>query len=327
MRVAVVGAGPLGLFYAAQLRRQGASVTLVRRRGTPGTETWDLVSRTTGAPFTVELTVALELPSQLDVIVIAVRAEQLTSELVTRVVAAGARAVVCLTPALGTQLDAWRPTHPELVMAMPAVAVEVSGRSLGYWVAPSFWGAPSTLVEYRGPNSALLEFVSLLRRASLRVSWVSDARARTLANTVALFPVHVAIYLEPSFERWLDNHQLRTELGPAIARAHRLAVQVGRVDPALRLLAVWMSSAWRIRLAVWLLVRLAPSLSAFLEHHFGPKLAAQHAELQRDIEALALEQSLPTPLPPRWVDALAGGSEDRTEPSGNAAGSSAGSNS
>jgi 2-dehydropantoate 2-reductase len=209
--------------------------------------------------------------------------------------------IVCLTPALGTQLDAWRDSHQELVMAMPAVAAEVSEHNLAYWSAPAFWGAPSTLIEQRDSNPALLELVSLLRRARLPVDYVTDARARTLANTVALFPVHVAIYLDPSFRRWLGNRQLLAELADAIPRARRLAVRVGYVDWSLRLLAVWMSSAWRIRVVVWLMLHLAPRLCTFLEHHFGPKLAEQHAILQRDVEVLARQYSLPAPLPSRWV--------------------------
>jgi len=304
MRVAVVGAGPLGLFYATQLSRQGAQVTLVRRHGQPGVEAWHVVSRTSGATFDVELPVALQLEPSPDVIVIAVRAEQLTDELLARVIAAQPRAIVCLTPVLGTQLDAWRAEHPELTMAMPAVAAELSERTLGYWVAPAIWGAPSTLIERRGDNPALHELVELLRRAGLAVSWVSDARERTLANTVALFPLHVAVYLEPSMRRWLEQPRLTNELAAAIGRAMRLAVQLGPVDPGLRALGIWLSRGWRVRLAVRGLVRLAPRLTAFLEHHFGPKLAAQHVVLQLDVEMLAERHRLPAPLPERWREVL-----------------------
>src|SRR6187549_2395963 len=98
MRVAVVGAGPLGLYYAARLRHHGVDVTLIRRTGEVGACSWHVTSRLTGVSFDVELPIALQLPCELDVIVLAVRAEQLTSDLVARVLAAGARAIVCLTP-------------------------------------------------------------------------------------------------------------------------------------------------------------------------------------------------------------------------------------
>jgi hypothetical protein len=195
-------------------------------------------------------------------------------------------------------------------MAMPAVAAEVSEHRLGYWAAPGLWGAssylgaPSTLIERRGDNPALLEFVSLLRRAGIPVSYVRDAHERTLANTVTLFPLHVAIYLEPSFPRWFGNRQLLTELAAAMSRAHRLAVRLGPVEFGLRALAVWLSSAWRIRVAVWSLIHLAPRLGAFLEHHFGPKLGTQHAVLNREVEALARHHGAPALLPSNWVEAL-----------------------
>src|SRR5690606_24059637 len=153
-------------------------------------------------------------------------------------------------------------------------------------------------------NPALHELVELLRRAGLAVSWVSDARERTLANTVALFPLHVAVYLEPSMRRWLEQPRLTNELAEAIGRALRLAVRLGPVDPGLRALAAWLSRGWRVRLAVRGLVRIAPRLTAFLEHHFGPKLAAQHAALQLDVEMLAERHGLLAPLPTRWREVL-----------------------
>lgn len=304
MKVAVIGGGPLGLVFATHLLRAGARVTVIRRSCEVAVEHWRVESRLTGARFEVDMPVASELPTALDVVVIAVRAEQLTSDLIARVNAARARAVVCLTPALGSQLGDVYATHPEWAIAMPAVAAEVSDRELGHWAPPAVWGAPSTYVERRDDNPALLEFVSLLRRAGIPVSYTADARTRTLANTVALFPLHVAIYLVPSLRRWDGDAQLRTELACAMKAARALAVRLGYVEWGLRLLSWWLSAPQRVRFATWILVRSAPRLTAFLEHHFGPKLGVQHAYLARDIDVLAQQHGVPALLPVRWQTAL-----------------------
>lgn len=310
VNIAVIGGGPLGLVFATHLQRAGAHVTLIRRRGETRVEHWRAVSRLTDKRFEVDLPVASELPPGLDVVVIAVRAEQLTSELVESVTTARPRAVVCLTPALGTQLDAVHAARSEWSMAMPALAAEICDGELGHWTMPILWGvaaflgAPSTAIERRGDNPALLEFVSLLRRAGIPASYTADARTRSLANTVALFPLHVAIYLVPSLRRWGQDVQLRTELALAMTAARALALRLGDVEWGLRALAWWLSTPARVRVATWVLVRIAPRLTAFLEHHFGPKLGVQHAYLARDINALAEQRGVALLLPPRWQAAL-----------------------
>jgi hypothetical protein len=306
VKVVVVGGGPLGLLYAAQLRRVDAQVTLVRRSASASSERWRVRSNLFGRSFEVELPVSTEVPSCADVVVLAVRGEQLTSELLAGVVAAKPHAIVSLTPALGDQLTAFRGEHPGLVAAMPAVAVEITNKpepvgELRYWVAPS------TLIEQRDTNPALAEFVRRLRRAGIPTRWTRDAASRAVANTIALFPLHVAIFLEPSFRRWSSQPQLLAELASAMRRARRLAVLTGPVEPALRVLAWWLSSAVRLRVAVCLQLWFAPRLTAFLEHHFGPKLGAQHATLHRDVEALARRHGVPAPLSAEWVSRLPSG--------------------
>lgn len=303
MNIVVVGGGPLGLFYASQLRRVGGNVSVMRRRTTTPIENWRVEARFWGKSFDVALPIVTELPPSADVVVIAVRGEQLTPELVGDVVTSAPKAIVCLTPTLGEQLTTWREQHPELVTAMPSVAVEVAGETsgrpqLGYWVAPS------TLIERRGPNPALHEFVNLLRRAGVPTRWVEDAGSRAVANTVALFPLHVAIYLEPRFRSWRQRPELIAELADAMRRARRLALRVGRVELALRFLAWWFSGATRIRFAVRMQLWFAPRLTAFLEHHFGPKLGAQHAALHRDIDLLARRCGVPSPVSDGWVRRL-----------------------
>jgi 2-dehydropantoate 2-reductase len=303
VKIVVVGGGPLGLFYASQLRRVGGNVTVMRRSAPHPVEHWRVEARFVGKSFDVELPIVNELPPSVDVVVIAVRGEQLTSELVAQVAAVRPKAIVCFTPALGEQLTPWRAAHPELVTAMPSVAVEITGetsvrRELGYWVAPS------TLIERRGPNPALHEFVTLLRRAGVPTRWVEDAASRTVANTIALFPLHVAIYLEPRFRCWAQRPELVAELASAMRRARHLALRVGRVELALRFLAWWLSGATRVHVAVRMQLWFAPRLTGFLEHHFGPKLGAQHAALQRDIEICARRYGLPSPVSEVWAQKL-----------------------
>lgn len=301
MNIAVVGGGPLGLVYATHLCKVGMAVTLVRRHPQSTVESWRVISRLTKRAFDVQLVVSDAVPLDVDVVLIAVRAEQLNETLVERVLSARPKAVVCMTPVLGKQLDTWRDKHPELVLAMPAFAAECEGGRLFYWVAPS------TLVERRDANPALLALVDGLRRAGIPVRWLRDAAQRSCANTVTLFPVQVAICLEPRLHLWLRQPRFLSELALAMTAARRLALRLGAVEVGLRLASVCMSSALGIRLVVHALLLATPHLALFLERHFGPKLRAQHLLLERDIAGLANQHSVGSPIPAAWRERLVSG--------------------
>lgn len=299
--VAVLGGGPLGTLMAALLWRGGARVTLVKRRAEPASERVRVVPEVWGAAFDVELGISDTLPAGVDVVLVAVRAEQLGNDLLNNLQIQQAKAVVMLSPLLGERLASWRKSLPQLVVAMPVLAVEFSSserRELHYWQAPA------TLIE-RGPAEEWVKAVmTRLRAGGLWVRWTGDALARTAANTVALFPLHVAVFRRRDLRAWVCEPAFRQELAAAMARSLRLGRRLGTVEPALALLVWWLSSAARISFGIRVAVRVAPRICAFVERHFGAKLGRQHAVLAREIQHLANVNALPQPLAETWLSGL-----------------------
>lgn len=301
LEIAVLGAGPLGTLVASQLVKGGAEVTLVKRRVATQKEHVQLVPELGGQPWSVELLCAESLPADVDLVVLAVRAEQLNGELLATLRSSHARSIVAFSPLLGSTLARWRADLPSLCVALPVLAAEFvtsTERRLHYWQMPS------TLVERRTASSDLRDFVRTLRRGGAWVSWRDDVEARTLANTVALFPVHVAVFRKPSLRAWRDDISLRRELAEAVKRARRLSKVLGPLEPAMVLLVWWLSSANRISVLVRALNCFAPKVSAFVERHFGAKLGRQHAVLASEVAVLARRHGVPNPLCDEWMNGL-----------------------
>lgn len=299
--IAVLGAGPLGTLVAAQLQRGAAEVTLVKRRVAQPYEHFKLASQLFGATFAASLRCSDVLPVEVDVVIVAVRAEQLDSDLLATLRASNAKAVLVFSPLFGATLQAWREALPGLCVGMPALAAEFSNQAR---TELRYWQVPFTFIE-RGPAPAQLQaVVYALRKGGAWISWVSDAEARTLANTVALFPLHVAVFRQPHLRDWIADVQLRRELAKALARALRLGRLLGPLELALVVLVWWLSSATRIALAVRLANLLTPSMCGFVERHFGAKLGLQHAALAHEIQGMAEARGVANPLSSEWMAAL-----------------------
>jgi hypothetical protein len=301
LTIAVLGAGPLGTLLAAQLRRGGAAVTLIRRDAERSIERFYLVPELWGAGFELELTCTNDLALGFEVVVVAVRAEQLDDDLLTTLKASQAKCVLVFSPLLASALGVWRASLPGLVVGMPVLAAEFSSGSKNH---VHFWQMPSTVIE-RGPEAALTRaVVSALRSGGAWVKWAHDAERRTLANTVALFPFHVAVFLKPCLGHWHADRDFRRELSDALTRSRKLAKCLGPVQPVLSLLLWWLSSSARVGLAVRVANGIAPRVCRFVERHFGAKLGRQHAVLAGEIARLAHSHALADPLNERWRAAL-----------------------
>lgn len=301
LNVAVLGGGPLGTLMAALLSRGGAHVTLVKRRAERSSERVRVVPEVRGPTFDVELTISDALPAGVDAIVVAVRAEQLDNGLLEELLSARAKAVVTLSPLLGAALESWRKRLPGLAVAMPVLAAEFTSTEREQL---HYWQVPATVIE-RGPAEVWVQaLVTHLRAGGLWVRWAADAAARTVANTVALFPLHVAVFRRPDLRGWVLDRELREELAAALARSLRLGRCLGKVEPGLTLLVWWLSSAPRITLGVRVATWAAPGICAFVERHFGAKLGRQHLVLAREIQRLAAANAVPEPLAEKWLVGL-----------------------
>lgn len=301
----MLGAGPLGTLFAVQLARAGADVTLIKRHAAAAIERIHVVPQLFGSPFDVTLRCSTEIDVGVEVVIVAVRAEQLTTELLATLAASTARAVLVFSPLLGATLAAWRTALPGLAVGMPVLAAEFVGpRETETRAILHYWHLPSSLIE-RGPAPTQLRtVVALLRKGGAWVKWVTDAETRSLANTVALFPLHVAVFRSAHLRQWLADTGLRQQLAQSLVRSLRLARRLGSVEPALVFLIWWLSNGVRVWVAVWLAGIFAPGVCAFVERHFGAKLGRQHRVLACEIQRLADVHGVAKPLSAEWVDAL-----------------------
>lgn len=299
MRVAVVGGGPLGQFFALHLAWAGAEISLVTR----DVDAAELrVFRSRAMPFGSERETQLRVVSALtevDAVIVAVRAEQVPSVL-AQVAVAGPKVALVFTPLMSDELVELRERFPDARVGMPVLAAEVYQDSLRYWQAPS------TLVESFDleHDIHLKELVRLLRLGGVWVRVLPDVAARSSATTAAFFPLHLAIHACPHLTQWGDHPSLVADLAQAMQSSRRLATRMGKVEPGVAALAWWMSKAWRIRYAAALMPRFAPALTHFLEQHFGTKLGLQHVKLAREISATARRLGQPSPVPPSLTRSL-----------------------
>ncbi len=125
-----------------------------------------------GRAFCVELACASHVPAGVDVIVVAVRAEQLDGGLLSLLKAMGAKVVLMFSPLLGSKLAQWRAELPGLCIGMPVLAAEFSTSRENEL---HYWQVPATVIERAADGQPEVEaLVSLLRKGG---AWISRWRA------------------------------------------------------------------------------------------------------------------------------------------------------
>lgn len=292
MHVAVVGAGALGRVYGAHLADAGLRVTFVVRESRLNETTPFVIVRRNGDRRRRELspTRSASIPGDADVVLLAVRADQL-DESIERLLARGpAVPLVSLTPLLPLSLErvsGW--ARGRVWVAMPSIAASATGDgSDEYW---AFRASPTLFEE--GP-AVTAELVSALRRSGLPARLSRDVRTRNPATTAAFFPISVAVSRAGGVAKLLRDSEL-TELGlSALKETLPLAESLGPIDAPLRLLlrAVGPRSLGAVLRA---LTRTLPEAAEFVDSHFGDKLGAQHRVLGAEIVELARERRLALP--------------------------------
>ncbi|MBI2390774.1 MAG: hypothetical protein HYV09_14385 [Deltaproteobacteria bacterium] len=305
MKVAVVGAGALGSVYGVNLSRV-ADVTFVVRDLSRAPRVMH-VERVTGPAHAHTLDAprfALDVPRDADVVLVAVRVDQLDDALLAKLAreAAGDALVVILAPLLPHR---WEHAHEKLgarlVAAMPGVVAyepEVHDgagpirRGVRYWTPRA---SPTFLDDrpHDDPGRArLLALVDALRRVEIPAE--PNARVRSLnpATTIAFFPMLTGIAAAGgSIDRMLADAPLM-KLGLAAAKETRaLARTLGELPPWASLFFNFMSP-FTVRAGIKLGRARAPEVFTFLEKHFGQKLLDQNMAIFHEIERLAAERGV-----------------------------------
>lgn len=295
LRVAILGAGALGQAYCDALERGGASVTLVvRTLKDSSARQVERRSRPRGIR-TLQASLATEIPSDVDVVLVAIRGDQVNAEVIARLRAAQTHArIVFLTPTLPPldgELDA---ALPGRVTAMATLVAEFEAGHAYYWSAvPTLIDRPALL------DARVARLAATLSRGGAAVRARSNLSRFAAASVIGFLPLQLALLQQPNIAAWSRVQGLLPALSVALRSARRLASALGPWDIGLRILMALLSFTWFARLASRVLPRVAPNLCGYLGRHFGEKLRAQHTLLYAQVAALGHQHQVPQDYPAR----------------------------
>lgn len=293
MHVAIIGAGALGRVYGVHLADAGERVSFVVRAARTSETGAFVIERRNGDRRRRRVSAPerrAEIPTDADVVLLAVRVDQLDAS-IERLLRAGPRVpLISLTPLLPLTLarvSGW--VDGRVWVAMPTLAASaLPDGTAEYW---AFRASPS-LFEAGAPETAAL--VAALRRSGLPARLSRDVRQKNPATTLAFFPISVAVSRAGGVEQLLRDEAL-AELGARAAReAFVLARRIGSIDAPLGLVLRAVTPR-TLRAAFALLGKVLPQSTEFVDSHFGDKLGEQHRVLGAEILELGRREGVPLP--------------------------------
>lgn len=280
MNITVVGAGALGAVYGTKLAHAARVVFVVRDLGRAPRLIH--IERVNGAPphgdSLASPIFATEIPSNTDVIVCAVRVDQLNDALIDRLGRAN-KPVVMLPPMLHALPI---PT----VAAMPGViAYEPNEtpheRRVRYWTPKT---SPTLL-------TGLPELAALMNEVGLPAAVSENAGVHQATVTISFFPILLGIAAAGGSIEAMANDKQIMKLGFAATKEARAIAQTIGDLPSWANAFFKFATPLTAKLGINLGRSRAPEAFVYLEKHFGRKLRGQNLALFRDIERLAVERA------------------------------------
>jgi len=288
MHVCVVGAGALGRVYGVRLAVGGNDVSFVVR---PSRLSED-------DPFVVELISSrrrdtlpkpnrvAEVPSDAEVVILAVKVDQIDDRLASVLASAPHVPVVSVTPLFPQdyeKLEGLLGKERPLVAAQPGVvAYERDPGIIRYWlpkVAP-------TLVDSDGP-AAMAKFVDALNGSGIPAKLQARVRDCNPATTIAFFPLVLALDAGGgTVASVLADKDLLKDTFAALKDAQELAAKIGPLASWAGLLLKF-ATPLALKVGIKLAETAAPEAVRFVEVHFGQKVHEQHLKLGAYILELA----------------------------------------
>lgn len=300
MKIAVVGAGALGSVYALRLSHV-TQVSLVVRdlARAPKRIMADKVMGPGPTSDALDAPIAAtEVPGDAEAVLLCVRADQATDDLLRKIAREAPNAiVVALTPLLPkTCTRAKAVLGDRLVVGMPGVVAYEpdtdagSERRIRYWTPRM---AP-TMLDARASNDPRAATVDALKRdlvsAGLSCEVQPKVATTNAATTIAFFPLVLAIGAAgDSMQRLIDDSALLKLALEAIKECRALAKTIGNLAGFSGVLLSF-AGPFTVRAGVKLARSRTPESLTFLERHFGSKLEEQNRAMMAEIEELARER-------------------------------------
>ena len=296
MHVAIVGKGALGRVYGVRIaNRGGASVTfVVRPPGAPSSEPVR-ITRIDGDGAREAITAPsldVRIPDHADVVLVAVRVEQLDDRLDALLDGSKEVPVVVLTPMLPKDLDRLTQRHgPRLRAGMPGVVayMKSDGRPSAqcrYWLPKV---APTLLDAAPPVPPAVTELVQALVAAGFGGHLELGVHESNPATTLSFIPLAMGVDAAGGVDPLLaDRLLLRTALD-AVQEGLVLARRVGKT-PAWLDLITRFAGPTTLKLGIGFVRSRSPETLTYIDEHFGRKLHAQNLVMAREIVELAREK-------------------------------------
>jgi ketopantoate reductase len=306
LHVAIVGAGSLGSVYGVRLARHGAAVTFVVRPASAA-DTRPLCIQRVGSPDHLELASpkrSAVIPSDADVVVLAVRAESVDQRLEGSLLAVPEAPVLTLTPFMPSTLERMRALlGARVVVAMPGVvAYAADGGVVRYWL---FRSAPTRIDDRGAAVPAVRTLRERLVEAGVPARFEPHVDTTNPATTMTFLPLVLALDAAggTAAAAAADGALLALALD-AVSECREVASAVGRVPAWVGVLAHWAGPR-SIRLGIGLGRRTFPESVRFVEQHFGSKTHRQNVLLGRDVVALGRKRGLSMSALSRLADRCA----------------------
>lgn len=303
MRIAIVGAGALGRAYGVRLALAGEHVRFVVRPSRAAAPEPFVIEQVNGDRERNVLDhpdLVTSIPQDSDLVLLTVHLDQIVETApakdgtpVAELLAAAPRVpVVSLTPLFPRQIAALEAAAKKVVLpGMPGVTGYIDERGvLRYWV-PQY---AMTFFDMRGERTAVEELARTLTRIQIPTQLERDVGSLNAATTIAFFPFTAALGIGGSVDGVLGNKELVNAVVEAAKECEALAKKVGRVASWAVLLGRFIGP-FTLKPGVLLARRIAPEAVRFVEAHFGPKLARQHAVVGEAILDFGRQRGLAMP--------------------------------
>lgn len=303
MRIAIVGAGALGRAYGVRLALAGEHVRFVVRPSRAAAPEPFVIEQVNGDKERSVLDhpeLVTRVPADSDIVVVTVHLDQIVeterpqdgSSVADLLAAAPSVPIVALTPLFPRHLAALEAAAKKPILSgMPGVTGYIDERGvLRYWVPP----AAMTFFDMRGEQTAAEQLARTLTRIHIPTQLERDVGSLNAATTIAFFPFTAALGIAGSVDGVLASKELVAAVVEAARECEALARKTGRVASWAVLLGRFIGP-FTLKPGVLLARRIAPEAVRFVEAHFGPKLARQHAVIGQTILDLGRERGVAMP--------------------------------
>lgn len=293
MHVAIVGAGALGRVYGVRLAGVGIGVSFVVRPAKARSAEPMRIERIDGNRATHEIAkpeLVASIPSHADVVLVAVRAEQVDAPLEALLEARPAVPIVMMTPLMPAVFERLvRGLGMRVLAAMPGVVAYITDQGVTRYWLPRV--APTLVDEPRPPVAVVNELVHALTASGLPARLELGVHEMNPATTVSFIPLAMAIDAAGGIDPLLSDNALLKVALAAANEGFELSRRIGKSASWVGLLTRFAGPRM-IRLGVGLARRGAPEAVSYVETHFGRKLHAQNVAMADAMVDLAHQKGV-----------------------------------